>query len=250
MRITLPERRRGAAALSSSVALHALMLLVLLAQTAGRAFGLPGQDPDGLGIQVSLVDGFAGGNPTRGAEGVKARDPIVRQSPSEISSDAVPLHSVESQTPQELAFATKAMGGGPAGRSLAKGREGDAGGSEQGSNSAKATSGGRPTGSADLLRQIARCLPPDFRPRLAFSQIRLAFGAKGELIAAPNVSSPLPRLTAGDRLAADRIVQAALQCGPYRGAEGTQVALAADFSGIGGGFEGLGGGDGGRTTTR
>jgi hypothetical protein len=70
------------------------------------------------------------------------------------------------------------------------------------------------------------------RPVLAFSQIRLAFGPKGELAAAPEVSSLLPRFTAGDRLLADRIVQAALQCGPYKGAEGQAVSLAADFSAI------------------
>jgi hypothetical protein len=77
-------------------------------------------------------------------------------------------------------------------------------------------------------------LPPGVRPNLAFSNLVLEIGVKGELRAAPVVQSMVPRFTAEDRLAADRIVQAALQCGPYNNppAVNRAISLVADFSSI------------------
>ena len=72
------------------------------------------------------------------------------------------------------------------------------------------------------------------RPSLAFSQLTLAIGGDGRLRAAPEVVSQLPRLTAAERVAADRIVQAALLCGPYAHPDlrGHVVSVAADFSAV------------------
>src|SRR5262249_31575577 len=87
---------------------------------------------------------------------------------------------------------------------------------------------------SDLLAQIARCLPPGLRPSLGFSQLTLSIGPDGRLQAAPQVTSTLPQLSAADRLAADRIVQAAILCGPYAHPDvrGRVVTRPADFSAV------------------
>lgn len=92
--------------------------------------------------------------------------------------------------------------------------------------------GGDPTATSDLLAQIARCLPQDLRPTLAFSQLTLAIGPDGRLAAAPIVRSTLPQTGAEGRLIADKVVQAALLCGPYAhpDAVGRTLSIAIDFS--------------------
>ena len=95
------------------------------------------------------------------------------------------------------------------------------------------TAGGDPRASDDLLIQIARCLPPQLRPRLMAQRLVLRLDAGGALAAAPQIESALPLLTAQDRAEADRVVQAALQCGPYRQASAAGVvSLAVDFSAL------------------
>lgn len=239
---------RGALGGILSILLHLTMLLALFVEFAARPYGVGGTDQAGEGIQVSLVSGFAAGAPSVG-------NPAASQAALEASAtmptgyedtapDAPPVTTVSEL---ELAAGPRSQAKPQARSAFAQGTGGSAARADSGAASAKSTAGGDPAGSSDLLRQIARCLPSDFRPTLAFSQISLVFGDKGELRAAPEVSSVLPRLTAGDRLAADRIVQAALQCGPYKGAAATAVSLPADFSAIRPGFGGL---DDGRADAR
>jgi hypothetical protein len=99
---------------------------------------------------------------------------------------------------------------------------------------AKSTAGGDPAAESALLTQIARCLPPEMRPRLPAHTLVLEIASNGALAAAPTIESTVPLLTAKDRAAADRVVQAALQCGPYAkpDAVGEVVSLAVDFSAI------------------
>jgi hypothetical protein len=94
--------------------------------------------------------------------------------------------------------------------------------------------GGDPAAPSELLNQIAKCLPADVRPRLAAQRLILKIGPHGALVAAPVIDSSLPLLTAEARAEADKVVQAALQCGPYTGAapRGGLVAMDVDFSGI------------------
>jgi hypothetical protein len=97
-----------------------------------------------------------------------------------------------------------------------------------------ANAGGDPSAADELLAQIARCLPPGERPRLLAQRLVLVIGSQGVLTAAPRVDSELPLVTAESRAAADRVVQAALQCGPYpQATEGRVVAIPVDFTRIG-----------------
>jgi len=120
----------------------------------------------------------------------------------------------------------------PGARSLQEGVHGTAARDDYGSAGAKATQGGDRASDAELIAQIARCLPLEERPHLQFSTLAISVSADGSLAAPPLVTSPFPRLNAEDRLAADHIVQAALQCGPYKSASGQVITLPADFSSI------------------
>lgn len=63
-------------------------------------------------------------------------------------------------------------------------------------------------------------------------QLQLSIGPDGRLTVPPRVVSALPVLSPQDRLAADRIVQAAMLCGPYAHPDirNRTVSVAADFS--------------------
>jgi hypothetical protein len=97
---------------------------------------------------------------------------------------------------------------------------------------AKDAAGGDPAAPSELLSQIAKCLPADLRPHLFAQRLILKLGARGVLTAAPVIDSSLPLLTAEARAEGDKVVQAALQCGPYAGAapRGGVVAVDVDFS--------------------
>ena len=83
----------------------------------------------------------------------------------------------------------------------------------------------------DVLEQIARCLPNDLRPRLADAELVFSSDEQGNLVQAPEVAHR-NTLNREDTAAADRVVQAVLQCGPYLdGPErGRVVRLPMDFS--------------------
>jgi hypothetical protein len=99
---------------------------------------------------------------------------------------------------------------------------------------AAAEAGGDPLAMDDLLSRIARCLPPDMRPRLIFSSLILELGPDGALQSAPQIVTVLPRVSSADTLAADRVVQAALQCGPYGTSQAAKrtISLVPDFSSL------------------
>jgi len=99
---------------------------------------------------------------------------------------------------------------------------------------AKEAAGGDPAAPSELLNQIAKCLPDDLRPHLTAQRLVLKIGPSGALAAAPVIDSSFPLLTREARAEADKVIQAALQCGPYANAvsAGGVVAVAVDFSGI------------------
>jgi hypothetical protein len=237
--ISLSSRWRNCG-LGTSLAVHGLLVWVLLIQRPGVPHGLPGPDI-GTGFKVVLVSGTAAGSPDAGeiaqlipeADRDQAR---LRLETSDAASATAPVSEVaDSQIPQEQTQEKKAT-------SLEAGEAGLSGGAANGAAGATDSVGGDPLATDDLLSQVARCLPPDYRPVLSFSQLTLTIGPDGRLRAAPEVNSTLPRLTAEDRLAADRIVQAALQCGPYvrPNVLGRVISLAADFSSIQPGVVGVG----------
>lgn len=73
-----------------------------------------------------------------------------------------------------------------------------------------------------------------FRPRLGFAQLTLIVGPHGRLMRPPEIQSITPLLAPEGRAAADRIVQAAMLCGPYSHPDviGKSVTLPTDFSEI------------------
>jgi len=201
----------------------------LLYGVAVKPYGHSGADP-GEGFEVSLVKGFAGGGPNEGLSvGVRSpseRTPAVR---SVAMPQAAP--QLTSNASQDASDAAR-DGSTPGTSSLQEGVHGTTARDDHGSAGAKATQGGDPASDAELIAQIARCLPLEERPHLRFSTLAISVSADGSLAAPPLVTSPFPRLSAEDRLVADHIVQAALQCGPYKSAGGQVITLPADFSSI------------------
>jgi len=207
------------------------MFGALLVQWSHTPFGGDGSDL-GTGIEVSLVDGFAGGAADigkiseRDANAEQHRDRIIQSdlAASITESDAALPSPSEEQTLERVA----------AERSLNVGSAGDVATNDHGYDGNSASYGGGSTPDAELLQQIARCLPPDYRPNLGLSSLVLSIGDTGTLRTPPQVTSSLPRITAEERLAADRIVQAALLCGPYNRPNllNQVISLAADFSAI------------------
>lgn len=222
---------RTAASGVTSVALHICVFGILLVQWARPPFGSFGPTA-GHEMQVSLVDGFA----AAGAEDGRPSAPLANSERDRVEQTAKPLQLsgqdasaagiAEPPSQREERAQTQT--------SFQKGSDGRAALADHGANSASTSRGGDPTATTDLLRQIARCLPREARPDLRFSNLVLEIGEKGELRAAPAIQSLFPRLTVEDRLAADRVVQAALQCGPYNtpSALNRVISLVPDFSAI------------------
>lgn len=97
------------------------------------------------------------------------------------------------------------------------------------------SAGGDPLATGDLLNQIARCLPRDLRPNLGLASLVIKIDDGGRLMAAPKILLPLGLATAEERVMADRVVQAALLCGPYTKApiRNADLLLVPDFSKLG-----------------
>lgn len=217
-------------ALAVSLAVHGLVLIGLLANPVTSNFGASGADL-GTGMPVALVSGFAAGGAIIGPVESEAPEAEVEAEPK-TAEESRPLDAgaelAELPTPTKDQEATR-----PRMRAaMALADFGQAANSFEGAVGADAAEGGDPTATSDLLGQIARCLPPDFRPRLAFIRLTLSIDANGRLNAAPAVASSVPRVDSATRAAADKIVQAALLCGPYSHPDAVSrvIALPADFS--------------------
>jgi len=183
-------------------------------------------------MSVSLVAGFAAGGPQ--AEPKPAEPPEPEAGEADLRREAEPpvAAGAEAEAAPQEAEAQDARPQTPRLAMMRVEAVGEAANAFDGLTGASGALGGDPTATSDLLAQIARCLPPAFRPRLGFSQLMLSIGPDGRLAAAPAVRSSLPHISAAERLTADRIVQAALLCGPYAhpDAVGRTIVLAADFS--------------------
>ncbi|WP_293903682.1 hypothetical protein [Phenylobacterium sp.] len=218
-------------AASVSLGFHLLLGLGLFLQHADAPFGAAGPDL-GTGIRVSLVSGFAAGGLQAGSrntatpEATRERDQLRPETVKVLSGGA--LNSNEDPLPRDPQEPTRP----PSDASVAQGEAGQAAGVFEGDVGASRSQGGNPLAVSDLLAQIARCLKPDFRPVLGFGQLTLSIGPDGRLRVPPEVTSTLPQISPSDRLAADRIVQAALLCGPYTHPDALNrvISLPADFS--------------------
>lgn len=225
-------RRRRSAALLASVVVHAVVLVGLLLHPAKAPFGTAGPDL-GTGMPVTLVAGFSEGGVEAGPRVDPA--PEVEAERDALQPEETPLDTgakvPDIPQPRKDRQATAP----PASLAMARAEDGEAANVFDGITSASGATGGDPTATSDLLAQVARCLPPDFRPRLGFSQLTLSIGPEGRLSAAPSLISGIPQVSAEHRAAADRIVQAALLCGPYAHPDAVNrtISLAADFSAIG-----------------
>lgn len=226
------QRRRLNTALSISLCLHILLGVGLLLQHQGASFGSAGPDL-GTGIQVSLLSGFAAGGRERGQQTVsepEATDPQEQLRPETLKLVGGDLTATSDFEPQDRTDPPRPA----ATASTAQGDAGQAAGAFEGLQGASASRGGDPLAMSDILAQIARCLRPGDRPVLGFSRLTLSIGPDGRLRASPEVRSSLPQSGPADRLAADRIAQAALLCGPYLHPDSLDrtISLPADFSTI------------------
>lgn len=237
IRLQRKDRER-ALAVGSSLVIHALALALLTPWTTHRSPGMPGTEI-GAGIEVTLVSaptlGIAAPQPPpmNAMETATSSPPpaSVPEKPQG-SDEQGPLAAADDRQVQPLATS--------ASKSVAWASTSDSNvsatldGTRRG---AAESAGGNPRSADELLVQIARCLPGTLRPHLWAQRLILKLDANGALADAPTIDSTMPMLTAADRAAADRVVQAALQCGPYRStaANPRVVALAVDFSGVGAG---------------
>lgn len=234
--VVSPKSRRRASAVGGSLFVHGLIFLALTAVGPARLGGAPGQE-QGAGIDVTLVSATTLGLAIPHAppmDDTQARPapspPVGALAPAEASladdgarfaPDDRPQQPQDHRAPQTVAWANQGEA------NVAATRDGKTRGAGE-------TAGGDPRAADDLIVQIARCLPPTLRPRLLAQRLVLKLDAGGALTAAPAIDSAVPIVTADDRAAADRVVQAALQCGPYRQADASerQVSLAVDFSSV------------------
>ena len=97
---------------------------------------------------------------------------------------------------------------------------------------AAAPAAGDPAGDQALLDQIARCLPANERPVLAANKLNISLDPQGELAAVPTLDIDLDRSSRDMVAEANMIVQATLQCGPYKMTDhmARTLTLVADFS--------------------
>lgn len=217
-------------ALATSLAVHGLLLIGLLASPVTSNFGASGSDL-GTGMSVALVSGFSAGGAKVGPVESEAPEADVEAEP-ETAEESPPLDAGADLAELSKPTEDQAVARPRLRAAMALADLGQAANAFDGAVGTDSAQGGEPTAVSDLLGQIARCLPPDFRPRLAFSHLRLSIDANGRLNAAPAVDSVVPQLDAASRAAADRIVQAALLCGPYSHPDAVSrvVTLPADFS--------------------
>lgn len=223
--------RRGSLALVISICFHLAIVGALLVHWSRVPFGVAGLDL-GTGVQVALVEGFSAGGAEVG-EVAKLVPEADRERPEQRVEEATPAGGTAQLIPVATVPIPQEATQEKRSASVDLGERGEEAADAEGAEGSADSHGGDPL-ATDLLNQIARCLPPSERPALMFSQLTLAIGDDGRLRAAPEVRSAVPRLTEAERLSADRVVQAALQCGPYNkpGLAGRVFSLAVDFSSI------------------
>jgi hypothetical protein len=234
------KRRAKALGLGASLLIHVGLIIALLWMGLGRLVGesradVGGGRPDAVNGQsmsfaiVSLASLDAlGRTPTTtpaaeaAAGGAAAPAPLVqtpdgilpadRQVKTGDSGPAAAANDAASPSTPSSPAAAAAANGSPA---LTASRQ-----------------GGDPDGDQNLLRQIARCLPPGSRPVIPLAKLTIELDPTGALRLAPTMSSTLPYASKDEVREADRIVQAALQCGPYRttAPSGQPLLLVPDFS--------------------
>jgi len=229
--------RRRTYASAASLALHVLVLGSMLSWRVASPPGAAGPS-QGAGLELALVSAASLGlaaphaapmnamvtSPAPAPPAAEAATAAADAGPSTAAfapDDAAPRPPAPSQ-PQTVAWA-------------AEGTSRLAATDDAERRGARETAGGDPRAASALLAQIARCLPPQLRPRMPAQRLVLKIGVDGALGAAPAIDSLIPLLTATERAEADRVVQAALQCGPYRDtpSAGQAVSLTVDFSAIG-----------------
>jgi len=93
---------------------------------------------------------------------------------------------------------------------------------------------GAPDGDQSLLQQIARCLPVGERPSLRLAKLDLALDPSGNLSAVPRLNVDISQLSRDQVRAGNQIIQAVLQCGPYKLPQATtaMIELVPDFSAV------------------
>lgn len=229
------SRERASATVVSAL-LHVVVLALVLHSAASGSPGAIGPS-QGAGIDVILVSDASLGAAAPHAPPMNAMVTNPEPAPSTASSPVAPtaagqsakliVPSGEQHSPSVASKAqTVAWAADGTARLAAK--------DDDERRGAKDMAGGDPAAPSELLNQIAKCLPANLRPRLVAQRLILKIGARGALAAAPVIDSSLPLLTAEARVEADKVVQAALQCGPYTAAapRGGVVAMDVDFSGI------------------
>lgn len=209
---------RRSAAFACAVTLHGLLGAYLL-QSAAPASG-PGTlgGVAGPGMSVSLLPATTEVASPSLHDAPRAP---TQESPSTDQEPPRPVESTPAPSP-EPALAPEASA--PLASSDPTGSAPSSAGSEG------AAGGG--ANAMGVLAEVARCLPAGMRPQLSLATLTLSADQEGKLIAAPVVVFPSASISKEDAQTADLIVQAALQCGPYRDLQlkGRSVAVPADFT--------------------
>lgn len=218
----------------ASVVLHLVFLALIYPWVAARPPGADGSS-QGAGADVALVSAASLGLAAPHAPPMNAmattaapQPPVASRAEKQTAEGAAkpapatndePPSPASTSSPQTVAWA-------------ATGTARLAATPDDEQRGARETAGGDPTATSQLLNQIARCLPPQMRPRLPAHMLVLKIADNGALSAAPMIDSLVPLLSAEDRSEADKVVQAALQCGPYAKptVAGQVISLAVDFS--------------------
>lgn len=232
--------RRQALGLACSLAIHFAIFAALLWMGVGRLIGethadMGGGRPEGLDGQsmsfviVSMAHSNAVGQTQSTAPAASASTggptalntrlqtpdgllpPNAKAEQGDSAKDAIAHDAATALTPSSPAAAAEANGV---------------------PNRVASQQGGDPDGNQNLLRQIARCLPPGSRPVIPFAKLTIELDQNGGLRLAPTLNASMPYASKDVVREADRIVQAALQCGPYRTSApvGPAISLVPDFS--------------------
>lgn len=230
---------REAISVAISLAMHVFILLALIGSVFGRQAGLVEGDLGGgrpnaiLGesynyVTISLAKSTLSGqgNSTNASAEATAQS-IAPTLPPGATTKADGLPASERSMPVSIlqAPATDAqlvsLAGEPAPAAAANGAV----------NLPVVEQAGDPGGRQNLLRQIARCLPSGRHPALKTTKLTIQLDSEGKLRAPPTVDLPRPLVSKDVIESADQVVQAALQCGPYKvGTIASVFELVADFS--------------------
>jgi hypothetical protein len=234
---SLSERaRRAWISYPTALLLHGLILLALVSLPAARQLGLgPSLEQGGRpGAHNGQTFSFVLVSATRGADlGPQTRERAPTDRDARQGDQGQALIQVPTRT-DVLAFAAGAPNASgdsfkpsPAPQDQAAASPAA---SSQGEVVQSAVQSGDLEGAQNLLRQIARCLPPDKRPVISGAKLAVRLDAAGVLTAAPDLDLSTAVASKEAIAEANLVIQAALQCGPYQAPGALDYALAADFS--------------------